>query len=924
MPGVSAGDAYLDVHSRLAADFGRRLAAQVQTPAGRAGQEASRHFGRKFAAGLKTAGIALGAGLAAATVIATRQIGKAVQRASDLNETLSKSEHIFGRNARAIQKWARGSVQSMGLTRNEAIGNAAAFGDMFRQLGLGLNPATRMSKRMVELSADLASFNNADISDVLNAQQSAFRGEYDALQRFIPNINAARVEQEALRLTHKKSAKDLTAAEKAQATYAIMLRDSTRAQGDFARTAGEQANQQRIAKARLEEISTTIGQFFLPGVLRVTRAINSFLLPQLQELAERHGPRVERVFTNLSRVVARSIQGIDVEGFVGKGIGKLEQVGPKVADAIDRIGKRLGEARQQVRPAAPEVSRLAAALNLGGAALDFIGGHMDLVVKALPVLVAGFLAYKVAQAAGNVAAVASLPIQAAQVVANFLLARAVKAHALATREATGATLVGTAIQKGATGATQVGTLALLRQRAATIATAVAQRAVAAASKAWAAVQWLLNAALTANPIGLVIAAVALLVAGIVIAYKKSETFRTIVGKVWDAVRGKVATVVNFIIGLIRGWLNVQIGVVQGILHVMGKLPGPMGAPFRKAEEAVTKAKDTINRQIDKIQGKINGLRGKDVDITAKFGWQGLQVFRTPGGALAMAGGGRVTVGTGPTADDVLARLSRGETIVSARDSARPEFQAWAKARGIPGFARGGVPASGTTRSVQVLERRFDQFEGQIEQVLDLAETRFKRLASRMAAAPPHVPGGWQMALRFLSGLGIPYNVISTFRSGARTRASGSVSYHALNRAVDLTGPNMLAIWAALTRTNPTELIYSRAPYYISRRGRRPIGALDPITRADHYSHVHAAYRHGGLVMDSGGYLMPGWNPPMYNGTGRPEPVGQGLDERRLANLLADELRANPPVVELDGQRMSPLIRKQLRSLGYRDGRTAGV
>ncbi len=30
---------------------------------------------------------------------------------------------------------------------------------------------------------------------------------------------------------------------------------------------------------------------------------------------------------------------------------------------------------------------------------------------------------------------------------------------------------------------------------------------------------------------------------------------------------------------------------------------------------------------------------------------------------------------------------------------------------------------------------------------------------------------------------------------------------------------------------------------------------------------------GGLVMDRGGYLKPGWNPPMYNGTGRPEPVG---------------------------------------------------
>jgi hypothetical protein len=33
-----------------------------------------------------------------------------------------------------------------------------------------------------------------------------------------------------------------------------------------------------------------------------------------------------------------------------------------------------------------------------------------------------------------------------------------------------------------------------------------------------------------------------------------------------------------------------------------------------------------------------------------------------------------------------------------------------------------------------------------------------------------------------------------------------------------------------------------------------------------------AFRGGGKVMDRGGWLQPGWNPPLYNGTGRPERV----------------------------------------------------
>src|SRR4029450_5101161 len=61
---------------------------------------------------------------------------------------------------------------------------------------------------------------------------------------------------------------------------------------------------------------------------------------------------------------------------------------------------------------------------------------------------------------------------------------------------------------------------------------VQQALVNTATKAWTAVQWLLNAALTANPIGLVITVIAALAAGIVIAYNHSETFRAIVDKLF--------------------------------------------------------------------------------------------------------------------------------------------------------------------------------------------------------------------------------------------------------------------------------------------------------------------------------------------------------------------------------------------------------
>ncbi|SHU23355.1 Putative phage tail tape measure protein TMP [Mycobacteroides abscessus subsp. bolletii] len=71
-------------------------------------------------------------------------------------------------------------------------------------------------------------------------------------------------------------------------------------------------------------------------------------------------------------------------------------------------------------------------------------------------------------------------------------------------------------------------------------------AITVAMKAWAAVQALLNIALTANPIGLIIAAIAGLVAGIVVLYNRNETFRKIVQTTWAAIKAAISAVWNWL------------------------------------------------------------------------------------------------------------------------------------------------------------------------------------------------------------------------------------------------------------------------------------------------------------------------------------------------------------------------------------------
>lgn len=235
----------------------------------------------KIAGGIFMAGIA--SGLADKGVQTFRN---SITLARDYNEILSKSNTIFGEQAGAIEKWASAASTGFGQSKAQALDAAASFGNMFTQLGMTDQEASKMSTTMTELASDFASFHNADITEVLNAQQAAFRGEYDAVQRFVPTINAAAVELEALAQTGKTSNKELTAGEKAAAAYSLMLKGAGDAAGDFERTSGSLSNQQRILSAQWADFQTSMGQVLIPALTAVAIAINTKVIPAVKEFSE--------------------------------------------------------------------------------------------------------------------------------------------------------------------------------------------------------------------------------------------------------------------------------------------------------------------------------------------------------------------------------------------------------------------------------------------------------------------------------------------------------------------------------------------------------------------------------------------------------------------------------------------------------------
>lgn len=270
--------------------FGRKLQGAVGPDAEREGKRSGGLFGRRFADGSigpikagfgKLAGVASGAlaGLAIGGLIKG-----SVKAASDLAESVSKVGVVFGDSAGEVKKFAKTAATSLGTSEQKALEATGTFGNLFVALKIGQKPAAAMSTKLVALAGDLASFNNVDPAQALDALRSGLTGETEPLKKFGVNLNDATLKQKALELGLTSTTKGtLPPAIKAQAAYALILEQTKTAQGDFTRTSGGLANQQRILSAQFDDLKAKIGKGLLPVVTAIVRFLNEKAVPAFRD-----------------------------------------------------------------------------------------------------------------------------------------------------------------------------------------------------------------------------------------------------------------------------------------------------------------------------------------------------------------------------------------------------------------------------------------------------------------------------------------------------------------------------------------------------------------------------------------------------------------------------------------------------------------
>jgi len=223
--------------------------------------------------GMKLAGVAIAAAAAGAAVGVTRFAAQSVGAASDLDESLSKTRTVFGDASDAVEKFAQDAATNLGLSEQAALEATSTFGNLFTAMGINTGKASSLSQEIVQLAADLASFNNIEVEEAIIALRSGLVGETEPLRRLGVNLSAARINAEALSSGLVETKGQIDAAAKAQAAFNLIMDDTATAQGDFARTSDGLANTTRTLQAAVQDAQATIGRSFVEAILRATNAM---------------------------------------------------------------------------------------------------------------------------------------------------------------------------------------------------------------------------------------------------------------------------------------------------------------------------------------------------------------------------------------------------------------------------------------------------------------------------------------------------------------------------------------------------------------------------------------------------------------------------------------------------------------------------
>lgn len=200
-----------------------------------------------------------------------------IDYASDLAEVQNVVDVTFGSATEAINSWSKECLAAYGMNEVSAKRYAGTLGAMLKSSGLAGGAIVDMSKDMVGLAGDMASFYNLDLETAFEKIRSGISGETEPLKQLGINMSVANLEAYALSQGITTAYNEMSQAEQVMLRYNYLMSTTADAQGDFARTQDSYANQTRLLSESWLEFTGIMAEQLLPVLTTIVSWLNNIV-----------------------------------------------------------------------------------------------------------------------------------------------------------------------------------------------------------------------------------------------------------------------------------------------------------------------------------------------------------------------------------------------------------------------------------------------------------------------------------------------------------------------------------------------------------------------------------------------------------------------------------------------------------------------
>lgn len=161
---------------------------------------------------------------------------------------------------------------------SETMRYQGVFKNLGNSLGLTNDASSLLSENLTNLTLDLASLHNRTFASTFSKLQSGIVGQTKPLRDLGIDVTQQTLQPLLYEMGINKYVTELTQAEKVLLRYIAIIKQSSSAHGDFAKTIETPSNQIRIFNDQIKELQRWFGTMFIGTIGKILPYVNAFVI----------------------------------------------------------------------------------------------------------------------------------------------------------------------------------------------------------------------------------------------------------------------------------------------------------------------------------------------------------------------------------------------------------------------------------------------------------------------------------------------------------------------------------------------------------------------------------------------------------------------------------------------------------------------